>query len=151
FGFIALFHDTHHRAYTSPQEISFLKVHLFDGVLAFGDVLREIYRERFKARRAWTFHEAADVAHFFPIPSDTKTGVNWVGNWGDEERTRELDEFLIGPISALNSVRAAVYGVRYPAEAQRRLREAGIEYLGYLPNLSAPDLYSRSLLTLHIP
>jgi spore maturation protein CgeB len=151
FHFIALFHDTHHRAYTSPKEISILNVERFDGVLAFGEVIRQIYLERFKAKRAWTFHEAADTAHFFPMPANRKTDVNWVGNWGDEERTRELNEFLMAPISALKPERAAVYGVRYPAVAQDRLRQAGIDYRGYLPNLSAPDVYSRSLLTLHIP
>jgi spore maturation protein CgeB len=151
FHFAALFHDTHHRAYSKPKEISLLKVDLFDGVLAFGEVIREIYLERFKAKKAWTFHEAADTAHFLPIQSDRKADVNWVGNWGDEERTRELNEFLIDPISVLKPEAAAVYGVRYPKSAQNRLREAGIEYRGYLPNLSAPEVYSRSLLTLHIP
>ena len=151
FHFFALFHDTHHRAYTSPKEISLLNVDRFDGVLAFGEAIRQIYLERFMAKRAWTFHEAADTAHFFPIPGNPKTDVNWVGNWGDEERTRELNEFLIAPISALKPERAAVYGVRYPAAAQDRLQQAGIEYRGYLPNLSAPDVYSRSILTLHIP
>src|SRR3954470_22446917 len=145
FHFAALLHDTHHRAYTSPQQISLLQVNRFDGVLAFGDVIRELYLERFKARRAWTFHEAADVAHFFPVPSDVKTDVNWIGNWGDEERTRELNEFLIDPLSTLKPEKAAVYGVRYPSSAQARLRRAGIDYRGYLPNLSAPDVYSRSL------
>jgi spore maturation protein CgeB len=150
-GFAALFHDTHHRAYTSPHQISVLEVHRFDGVLAFGEVIRHIYLEGFGAKRAWTFHEAADTAHFFPMPSDRSDEVNWVGNWGDEERTRELNEFLIVPLSAIDSRKAAVYGVRYPAAAKEELQRAGIEYRGYLPNLSAPEVYSRSLLTLHIP
>jgi hypothetical protein len=38
----------------------------------------------------------------------------WVGNWGDEERTRELHEFLLQPVKALG-LKARVYGVRYPA------------------------------------
>jgi spore maturation protein CgeB len=36
FGFHALFHDTHHRAYTNAAEILRFPLHLFDGVLAFG-------------------------------------------------------------------------------------------------------------------
>jgi spore maturation protein CgeB len=151
FNFYALFHDTHHRAYTNPKEISLLRVELFDGVLAFGQAIGEIYRKLFRVRRTWTFHEAADTRHFHPITSARKTDVNWIGNWGDEERTRELNEFLIAPLSTLKAERAAVYGVRYPACAQDHLRQAGIEYRGYLPNLSAPDIYSRSFLTLHIP
>jgi spore maturation protein CgeB len=151
FRFLALFHDTHHRAYTKPHQIAVLEVHRFDGILAFGEVIRQVYVQQFGARRVWTFHEAADTDHFHPIQSAEPDAVNWVGNWGDEERTRELNEFLIMPLGALEPDKTAVYGVRYPAFAQERLRLAGIEYRGYLPNLSAPEIYSRSRVTLHIP
>src|SRR5205823_2029692 len=42
FWFRVLFHDTHHRAYTSPKEILRLPLNEFDGVLAFGDAIRRI-------------------------------------------------------------------------------------------------------------
>src|SRR3954471_15851876 len=41
--FMLLFHDTHHRAITAPQELPRFDLDGFDGVLAFGEVLREIY------------------------------------------------------------------------------------------------------------
>jgi spore maturation protein CgeB len=151
YGFRALFHDTHHRAYTSPKEIARFRVSEFDGVLAFGDAIRRIYLEAFRAQRAWTFHEAADTARFFPQSSESDGEINWIGNWGDDERKRELQEFLIEPLAALRPRTAAVYGVRYPEKAKQQLSEAGIEYRGYLPNLSAPKVYSRCALTLHIP
>src|SRR4051812_31757885 len=47
YGFMALFHDTHHRAYTSAGEILKFHLHLFDGVLAFGDAIRKIYKDGF--------------------------------------------------------------------------------------------------------
>ena len=149
-GFIALFHDTHHRAYTEPLEISKFNIRDFDGVLAFGDAIRQIYIEAFDVSRAWVFHEAADTAHFYPMPARKNTDIVWVGNWGDEERTQELEEYLIGPASRVNA-RVAVHGVRYPKSAQARLKEAGIEYRGYLPNLQAPQTYAQSLITLHVP
>lgn len=149
-GFIALFHDTHHRAYTSPEEILKFNLRDYDGVLAFGEAIRRIYLQGFGIPRAWTFHEAADTANFRPVTARKNTDVIWVGNWGDEERTRELEEFLIGPASRLQ-VRFAVHGVRYPKKAQVRLAEAGIEYRGYLPNLQAPQTYAQALLTLHVP
>jgi spore maturation protein CgeB len=149
-GFRALFHDTHHRAYTNPKEILQFDLINFDGVLAFGDPIRKIYTEGFGIRKAWTFHEAADTVHFRPVPAAKDTDVVWVGNWGDEERTRELEEFLIQPAVRLRP-KCAVYGVRYPADAQARLASAGIEYRGYLPNLEAPQAYGRSLITLHVP
>ena len=69
----------------------------------------------------------------------------WIGNWGDEERTAELMEFLVAPGARLvaEQRRVLVHGVRYPREAQETLRRSGIEYAGYLPNLSAPEVYAQ--------
>ena len=102
-------------------------------------------------QRVWTFHEAADTAHFRPLPREKDTNVIWVGNWGDEERTRELEEFLITPARQLRNRKIAVHGVRYPREAQERLTDSGIEFRGYLPNLEVPQAYARSAATVHVP
>jgi spore maturation protein CgeB len=77
----------------------------------------------------------------------------WIGNWGDEERTQELMEFLVGPSERLVAAhrRVLVHGVRYPEEARKTLERSGIEYSGYLPNLGAPEVYARSQLALHVP
>lgn len=150
-GFRALFHDTHHRAYTNPREVLRFPLSEFDGVLAFGDAIRRIYLEAFDVKRVWTFHEAADTAHFFPRQASKDADVVWIGNWGDEERTKELQDFLIEPACALRDRKFAAYGVRYPHEAVIRLKEAGIEFRGYLPNLSAPEMYSGSHISLHVP
>jgi spore maturation protein CgeB len=151
YGFRALFHDTHHRAYTCPGEILKFHIHLFDGVLAFGEAVRRIYAEGFGMRQAWTFHEAADVEAFQPRSEPKDIDVLWIGNWGDEERTRELSEFLVGPAAAMNGRRFVAHGVRYPQEGIERLQQAGIEYRGYLPNLQSPAAYGRSALALHVP
>ncbi len=151
FGFRALFHDTHHRAYTNAREILRFQLHLFDGVLAFGDAIRAIYVDGFGVPRAWTFHEAADVDTFRPLPRVKETDVLWIGNWGDEERTRELQEFLIRPAVALPGRKVVVHGVRYPEAALQQLQEAGIEYRGYLANLNAPEAYARAVVALHVP
>jgi len=151
YGFRALFHDTHHRAYTRPGEILRFHLHKFDGVLAFGEAIRRIYADGFGVSRVWTFHEAADTEIFAPLPARRDADVLWIGNWGDEERTRELMEFLIEPAAALHERRVVAYGVRYPRQALAQLCEAGIEYRGYLPNLRAPQAYSGSALSLHVP
>ena len=151
YGFRALFHDTHHRAYTNAAEILRFPLHLFDGVLAFGEPIRRIYVEGFGVPRAWTFHEAADTSHFYPIESDREFDLLWIGNWGDEERTRELKEFFINPAAELRNCKSMAYGVRYPEDGRRALAEAGIEYCGYLPSLMTPRAYSRSALSLHVP
>jgi spore maturation protein CgeB len=150
-GFRVLFHDTHHRAYTNPKEIGELNPAGFDGVLVFGEALVRIYRELFGISNAWVFHEAADTAHFHPISADNNADVIWVGNWGDDERTGELQEFLMGPATALRTHHFAVHGVRYSILARNQLKKSGIEYRGYLPNLDAPRAYARSAISLHVP
>jgi spore maturation protein CgeB len=150
-GFAALFHDTHHRAYTSPRDILKFHLHLFDGVLAFGEAITRIYLDGFGVPRAWTFHEAADTAKFHPLEAPCDADLLWIGNWGDEERSRELEEFLIGPAAAMPERKVVVHGVRYPETARQLLKAAGIEFRGYLPNLSAPAAYAGSRLALHVP
>ena len=152
-GFRALFHDTHHRAYSNPAEILRLPLDRFDGVLAFGESIRRIYAEGFGVPRVWTFHEAADVSVFHPLDRPKQNDVIWIGNWGDEERSQELMEFLVRPGACLAAEqrRVVVHGVRYPHEARETLLGSGIEYAGYLPNLDAPELYARSRLALHVP
>jgi spore maturation protein CgeB len=150
-GFRALFHDTHHRAYTNPREVLRFPLADFDGVLAFGDAIRRIYSEAFGVKRVWTFHEAADTAHFFPTETAKDTDVVWIGNWGDEERTKELHEFLITPASAMRDHKFVVHGVRYPDDALGQLAASGVEFRGYLSNLRAPEAYAHSRISLHVP
>ena len=69
---------------------------------------------------------------------------------GDDERTDELQEFLINPVMQLG-LRARIYGVRYPESALKALAEAGIEYGGWLPNFEAPRVFSRYRATVHVP
>jgi spore maturation protein CgeB len=112
--------------------------------------VRKIYQDGLGIERVWTFHEAADADHFKPIAMEQDVDVCWVGNWGDDERTMELEEFLIRPSEELH-LRAVVHGVRYPQAALERLARAGVEFCGYLPNLHAPEMYSRSAISLHVP
>jgi spore maturation protein CgeB len=150
-GYRLLFHDTHHRSVTERDSMSEYRLESYDGVLAFGEVIRQRYLAEGWARRVWTWHEAADTRRFFPRTDRPSEGdLIWVGNWGDEERTAELEEFLIGPAQALR-LRARAHGVRYPADARRRLAEAGIEYAGWLPNYEVPEVFARYRMTLHIP
>lgn len=150
--FTLLFHDTHHRAVTNPAEMKNYDLKYYDGVLAFGDILNKIYRKRGWAKKVWTWHEAADTTVFHPAESDQeKEGdLVWIGNWGDEERTSELKEFIIRPVQELK-LRAAFYGVRYPGHALRLLGRAGIAYKGWIPNYRVPEVFARYRVTVHVP
>ncbi len=146
-----LFHDTHHRSVTEPEKMAAYELADYDGVLVFGKAIAEIYRARNWAKRVWVWHEAADTRVFMPLPEVQKVGdLVWIGNWGDEERSAELHEFLLEPVKALG-LKARVYGVRYPAEALAALSAAGIEYGGWLPNFQAPAILAGFRFTVHIP
>ncbi len=146
-----LFHDTHHRSATDPDSMAAYDLSGFDGVLAFGNAIREIYLKRGWARQVWTWHEAADARLFRPLPAASKEGdLVWIGNWGDEERTAELLEYLIEPVQRLG-LRARMHGVRYPDYAQALLANNDIEYGGWLPNFEAPLEFSKYRVTVHVP
>ena len=150
-NFKLLFHDTHHRSVTERVAMDAYDLAEYDGVLAFGQVITDIYRREGWARRAWTWHEAADTRVFYPHESGAKDGdLVWIGNWGDDERTAELDEFLIEPVRRLG-LKARIHGVRYPRAARQKLADAGIEYCGWLPNYKAAEVFSRYRVTVHVP
>ena len=161
--FILLFHDTHHRCVTEPAAMASYDLRDYDGVLAFGEVIRGLYMEKGWSRRAWTWHEAADTRVFRPLrgSDDDQHGAGlgagsyigdlvWIGNWGDDERAQELQEFLLDPVRYLR-LDALVHGVRYPPLAKAKLAAAGIVYGGWLPNHRAPEIFARHRATVHVP
>ena len=145
-----LFHDSHHRSVTAPGELDSSDLEGYDGVLAFGEVIRQIYLKRGWTRRAFTWHEAADTTLFRPATAQQDTDLIWIGNWGDDERSRELNTYLIEPAAALG-LRTRIHGVRYPKQVRTMLADQGIAYAGWLPNHRAPQAYSRARATVHIP
>jgi spore maturation protein CgeB len=149
--FKLLFHDTHHRAVSARDELAAYDLKNYDGVLAFGRVLRDTYLEAGWTERAWTWHEAADTTMFHPIVGEPIEGdLIWVGNWGDGERSAELSELLLGPIAQLG-ISASIFGVRYPEEARAAIARTGARYRGWLANFEVPRQFSRHRLTVHVP
>jgi spore maturation protein CgeB len=146
-----LFHDTHHRSVTARHAMAAYDLSGYDGVLAFGSMIRDLYLEEGWTERAWTWHEAADTRVFHPLEDQPCEGdLIWIGNWGDDERTAELHELLIMPVAELG-LKARVHGVRYPEEGRFALAAAGIEYAGWLPNFEVPQAFGRFRVTVHIP
>jgi spore maturation protein CgeB len=99
----------------------------------------------------FTWHEAADDTLFKPMPEVDKTGdLIWVGNWGDDERSAEIIEFLVQPAKALK-LPTLVHGVRYPDHALQSLKEAGITFGGWIANAEVPHAFAQHRVTVHIP
>jgi spore maturation protein CgeB len=146
-----LFHDTHHRAVSDPQAMQAYDLSGYDGVLAFGETLSDVYRAWGWGERVFTWHEAADTRLFKPPARESeREGIVWIGNWGDDERSEELESYLFRPAAELG-LSLAVYGVRYPDAALATLSRHGASYLGWLPNARAPEIFARHLATVHVP
>ncbi|MCW2285347.1 spore maturation protein CgeB [Rhodoblastus acidophilus] len=149
--FTLLFHDTHHRAVSDPQAIRAFDLSGYDGVLAFGAALAEIYEKNGWKERAFIWHEAADTRLFRPPDHDVaRSGLVWIGNWGDGERSAEIEDFLLKP-AARAGLPLDIYGVRYPDAALATLRKYGAIWRGWLANASAPEIFARHLATIHVP
>lgn len=152
-NFCLLFHDTHHRAVSDPEWLKRFNLDCYDGILAFGDVLSEVYRTHGWSDSVWTWHEAADDRVFYPRETNNEypTGdLVWVGNWGDDERTRELDTFLFRPIRELE-LKSHIYGVRYPNKVLQKFNEDNIGYGGWVANFNAPKIFANHAVTVHVP
>jgi spore maturation protein CgeB len=149
-GVPALFHDTHHRAITRPEEMRRYDLSGYGGVLAFGGAIADVYRARSWHDRVWTWHEAADHRLFRPLDRTRARDLVWIGNWGDGERTRELEELLLAPVARLR-LTGTVHGVRYPPAGIRAIERAGLAYRGWLPNHRAPEAFAEHRVTVHVP
>jgi len=149
--FTLLFHDTHHRMVSEPDAMARYDLSAYDGVLAFGETLSEAYRRQGWGDRVFTWHEAADTALFHPPETLlARAGAVWIGNWGDGERSQELRDYMLEPVSDLG-VPLDIYGVRYPEEAISELARRGVRYHGWAANARAPEIFTRHLFTIHVP
>jgi len=149
--FRLLFHDTHHRSATQPEEMARYDLRDYDGVLAYGEVIRQLYLERGWASRSWTWHEAADTTIFRPHEGERRAGdIVWIGNWGDGERTRQLHDFLLRPALELGAS-GSIFGVRYPTSARQAIGRTGLAYRGWVANHRAPLIFAQHSVTVHVP
>src|SRR3954466_2098770 len=73
-SYCLLFHDTHHRAVSRPEEMAAYDLSEYDGVLVFGETIRQRYLANGWSHQVWVWHEAADVAHFYPRPAEELRG-----------------------------------------------------------------------------
>jgi spore maturation protein CgeB len=149
--FSLLFHDTHHRGVSDADAIHDLPLDDYDAVLAFGETLRLQYERFGWGRRVFTWHEAADTCVFWPMETiEPRDDIVWIGNWGDGERARELQDFLIEPARDLE-LTGGVHGVRYPPEALRCLATTRLDYTGWIANADVPQAFARHRMTIHVP
>ncbi|WP_375457580.1 glycosyltransferase [uncultured Enterovirga sp.] len=149
--FTLLFHDTHHRVVSDPEAMRRYDLDGYDGILAFGETVALRYRDWGWRDRAFVWHEAADHLLFCPPTGEGRRDrLVWIGNWGDEERSEELEGYLFRPAQQLGRG-LDVYGVRYPDHALATLARYGARYHGWAANAAAPAIFARHLATAHVP
>lgn len=147
----ALFHDTHYRVVQDEPWRERMGLASYDLILAYSPSIAERYRA-LGFRNVVVWHEAADVTVFGPRPLPKTDDVVFVGNYGDGDRSRELEEYVFGPRLALPELRYAIHGVRYPADLLKRLSNGlRTDYRGWVPNVEVPDVFARAKVALHIP
>jgi spore maturation protein CgeB len=145
--FILLFHDTYRRAIDDPGEIEVIDLDGYDGVLAVGEELAELYRFCGWSGRVFVWREAADLRLFRPSEVLAhRSGVAWIGDWGDG--SPELQEFLLEPALAAG-LSLEVRGLRCPEAAS--IGSNGACFHGWLPNAGIPEVYGRRQMTVHAP
>ncbi|HEY1296401.1 MAG TPA: glycosyltransferase [Chloroflexota bacterium] len=147
----AYFHDTHYRVILDDAYRASLGLEHFAGILAYSPSLAERYRA-LGFQHVSVLHEAADVTVFWPLEVPKMTDVVFVGNYGDGDRSDELEDYVFAPRLSMPGLEYAVYGVRYPADVVTRLNDGlDIDYGGWLPNVVVPSVYSSARVVLHVP
>jgi spore maturation protein CgeB len=150
-GVRAFFHDTHYRVVLDDAHRASLGLEAYDCILAYSPSVAERYRA-LGFEHVEVLHEAADTTVFTPVPMPKMNDVVFVGNYGDGDRSDELEDFVFAPRASLAHLRYAVFGVRYPEHIIARLNDGlNIEYGGWLPNVLVPSIYSGARVVLHVP
>jgi spore maturation protein CgeB len=150
-GVHSVFHDTHYRVVLDADYRSQLDLQRFDDILAYSPSTAGRFRE-LGYSNVHVLHEAADITVYRPLDIRKTSDVVFVGNYGDGDRSAELEDYVFGPRRALSQLRYIVYGVRYPDDVVARLKNGlDISYGGWLPNTEVPRVYSSARVVLHVP
>jgi spore maturation protein CgeB len=150
-GVTALFHDTHYRVVLDEAYRAKLGLEQFAHILAFSPSVAERYRA-LGFEHVSVLHEAADTTVFTPHEVPKAVDVVFVGNFGDGDRSAELEDYVFEPRRRLPDLRYALYGVRYPEHVVARLNNGlDISYRGWLANTDVPAVYSAARTVLHVP
>jgi spore maturation protein CgeB len=147
----SLFHDTHYRVVLDDTYRTQLGIERYADILAYSPSVAQRYRD-LGFTNVHVLHEAADTSVYKPLDVDKTTDVVFVGNYGDGDRSDELEDYVFATRPSLPHLRYAVYGVRYPEPVVARLNNGlDIDYRGWLPNVRVPRVYSAARVVLHIP
>lgn len=152
-GVRTLFHDTHYRVVQDAAFRQQIGLDQFDDIVAFSPSIAQRYLDLgFPPGRVHVLHEAADITVFGPRPVAKSTDVVFVGNYGDGDRSDEIEQFIFGPRTELPELSYAIYGVRYPKSVVSWMRNGlAVDFRGWVANTDVPEVYSAAKVVLHVP
>ncbi len=139
--FTLLFHDTHHRAVSDPEGIRSYRIGDYDGVLAFGEALAEVYR-RWGWSHVFVWHEAADTRLFQAASRRQRRAMVWSGSeTGATKSARaRLKIISCGPRRGRLAARHLRRSLSR-AWPCRRWKVTALDFRGWLPNARAPEIF----------
>ena len=133
--FTLLFHDTHHRAVSDPEAIRRFDLDGYDGVLAFGEALAEVYRRWGWGERVFVWHEAADTRLFRPPEREAPArGPGLDRQLGRRRAQRRAGKLPAPPGARRPACRSTSTASATPSTPCARSTTHGARYRGWLPN-----------------
>ncbi len=136
---------------TDPASMAAYDLTGYDGVLAFGNVLRDLYLPTAGPSRPGRGTRRPTPASSARSPGRAARAT-WSGSaTGATTSGRPSCTSSSSAPSRDLKLNAKVHGVRYPDAARAALAEAGIAYAGWLPNFDAPTAFARYAVTVHVP
>lgn len=140
----------HHTPAPSASAVTPEDLQHYDGVLVCANALRERYAKQ-GFTNVYVWHEAADTRVFMPLPpQEPRRDLVWIGNWGGELCSSQLQSYVLEPSAALQ-LTADFYGAHYPDAAARQLATFGARYRGALYNFEVARVFASHRATVHVP
>ncbi|NMC60208.1 MAG: glycosyltransferase [Candidatus Methanofastidiosa archaeon] len=147
---VTIYYDTHHRILTATEELQAAGVCFYKKILVLGESVKLSYQRRLNIKNAIVFPEAVDEIMFNKNKKQRHDGsAVWIGNYGYDERGKNLITSLIG--LKRFGIPVKCYGAGFPKGEIKKLGSASINVHGWIPNIQVPMILSRALISLHIP
>jgi hypothetical protein len=137
-----LFHDTHHRSVTEPDSMAAYDLRHYDGVLAFGSVIRDLYRAKGWAAAPGPGTRRPTRACSIRCRDAARRRPGLDRQLGRRRTHRRTARVPAGPVKAA-APEGASMACATPTACARGTERRGHPYGGWLPNYKAPEVFAR--------
>ena len=152
-AFQLLFHDTHHRAVSDPEAIRHFDLNGYDGVLAFGATLADVYAGWGWGQAACSSGTKPPTLRLFQPPAESSRRAR-AGSGSATGATASVapnSRSSCWPRQSDAGLPLDIYGVRYPDTALANLAAAGATTRLARQSTRAGGVRPPSSMTVHVP